>query len=453
MPGDAFDFLSPFMSAAIVTDPANREFTRYPLWTFEGKGALLTSEQYKMGSLAFLSEMTVKLNLAYVPTITATLTPPFEAARIFIDSPLVEWTTSILEVQFGYSGGNGVSSPKFEGLLLKPEVTLGTDASIVLNAQGVGGFGAQRGETGKPENNKSLQFVFDAICTKHKMTLDISEMPTSSAEYKAFTASRPSIVAGNVSDWFFMVREAAQVGCWTYLASEDGTSKLKVIPIDSANGESPTYTFRMFDYDGGVIGPKNKEFPIISITTPTSAIYLAGATQKLRLMGTDSKTRKTVTKTADDASTAMVRTDAKQTGPSGDAEGALFPADAGAPDAQAMADAAYRTAANGMGIKIEVETLGIPNLRPGQVVQVEGVGKRLNGKYAVFEVTHTLGSGGFSSRFTAISNVGQLSEKLNNMRGATNPNTQTKNDAAPEASLARTNSVVMAARSGRGAPP
>lgn len=427
------------MNAAIITDPENREKTRYPLWTLADKngdvGKVDWDRKVIALSFAYLSEITVKLNLAYCPTMTAVLTPPFQDARDFIDSPLIEWTTSLLEVQFGYSGGPSVVvSPKFEGLLLKPEVNLsGVEASITLNAQGIGGFEAQRSATGKPEKNKSLEEVFKAIAAKNKLEVDSSEL--SGAELKAFTTKRDAVVVGHVSDWFFLVREAAQIGCWTYLTMESrgGKGVLKVIAADTTRGKSPDFTFRLFDFPGGIISPKDNTYPILNLSSPTSAVYLSGATQKIRAMGTDSKTRQPVQKSATDQSVAPKRTDAKQTGPQADAEGTLMPVDAGSKNTQALIDAEYKNATNNMGVRIEVETLGCPNLIPGTVVQISGVSERLDGKYAVFEVTHTLGTGGYSTSFTAVSNVAQLSDRLNNMRTAVNPNTTSKNDATPSA--------------------
>lgn len=450
--GERLDFLNPFMTAAIITNPADPN-TRYPLWTFTDpngklKGTVTSIDRSSpasvLSSLAFLSELTVKLNLSFCPTITAVLTPPFEQARAFIESPLVEWTQSTIEVQYGYAGVNGALSPKFEALILKPEVSLGVDASITLNAQGVGGFEAQRGTSGDPKKNTSLSAVFRELCDKHGMELDAKELTGDALAL--WNEKRESIVPGYRSDWWFMVEEATHIGCWIYhtMSRTNGRPTLKVIAVDEAQGAAPTYTFRMFDFPGGKLDAASGDLPILSITTPTSAVYLAGATQKLRMMGIDSKTREVKEVTTDDQQSAIQRTDNKQTGlkTSKPPDGGFLPADGGSSNAQQMADSAFRSAANNMGVKIEVQTVGIPNLVPGQVVEVAGVAKtRIDGKYAVFEVTHTLGTGGFTTSFTAFSNVGQLSSRLNRAKPATNPNTQASNSKSPDATTARTNTV------------
>ncbi len=46
------------------------------------------------------------------------------------------------------------------------------------------------------------------------------------------------------------------------------------------------------------------------------------------------------------------------------------------------------------------ETIGIPALRSGQVVELKGLGPRFNGLYYVDEATHTINSGGYQTHFT-----------------------------------------------------
>ncbi|MDO9712901.1 phage late control D family protein [Paracraurococcus lichenis] len=46
-------------------------------------------------------------------------------------------------------------------------------------------------------------------------------------------------------------------------------------------------------------------------------------------------------------------------------------------------------------------TVGLPNLRAGSRLEIGGVGARLGGTYFVTQTTHTLGDGGYTTRFTA----------------------------------------------------
>lgn len=47
------------------------------------------------------------------------------------------------------------------------------------------------------------------------------------------------------------------------------------------------------------------------------------------------------------------------------------------------------------------QVIGLPDLRPGQLVDLKGLGKRFSGSYFVTKVTHTLGSSGYLTQFDA----------------------------------------------------
>jgi phage protein D len=68
-----------------------------------------------------------------------------------------------------------------------------------------------------------------------------------------------------------------------------------------------------------------------------------------------------------------------------------------------------------MGVKLDIETLGIPDLLPGDVVAVRGIGKRLaseSGNFGVQKVTHTVGGSSYTTKLEVLSNVGELSAKI-----------------------------------------
>lgn len=66
-------------------------------------------------------------------------------------------------------------------------------------------------------------------------------------------------------------------------------------------------------------------------------------------------------------------------------------------DAEARARALYNDRANAF-IQGSGSTLGIPGLRPGTVVRLDGLG-RFNGKYYVTRSTHSIGGGGYRTSF------------------------------------------------------
>ncbi|WP_444634706.1 phage late control D family protein [Cupriavidus oxalaticus] len=52
-------------------------------------------------------------------------------------------------------------------------------------------------------------------------------------------------------------------------------------------------------------------------------------------------------------------------------------------------------------VKIQASVVGLPRLRAGSHVSIEGIGARLSGEYFVTETTHTINASGYVTRFTA----------------------------------------------------
>jgi phage protein D len=52
-------------------------------------------------------------------------------------------------------------------------------------------------------------------------------------------------------------------------------------------------------------------------------------------------------------------------------------------------------------VKASATTVGLPDLRAGRRVQIAGVGSRFSGTYFVTDTSHTIGDGGYTTRFNA----------------------------------------------------
>jgi phage protein D len=52
-------------------------------------------------------------------------------------------------------------------------------------------------------------------------------------------------------------------------------------------------------------------------------------------------------------------------------------------------------------VKASATCVGLPDLRAGQRVRIEGVGARFSGSYFITETTHTIGDGGYTTKFSA----------------------------------------------------
>lgn len=67
-------------------------------------------------------------------------------------------------------------------------------------------------------------------------------------------------------------------------------------------------------------------------------------------------------------------------------------------DAKLVAKALLLKSNNNL-IEANCECIGIPGLRPGQNIMIDGVGQRFNGKYYVKGIKHSMGDGGYRTSF------------------------------------------------------
>ena len=50
-------------------------------------------------------------------------------------------------------------------------------------------------------------------------------------------------------------------------------------------------------------------------------------------------------------------------------------------------------------VQASATTIGLPDLRAGQLVEILGLGSRFSGIYFITDTTHTIGDGGYTTQF------------------------------------------------------
>jgi len=69
-------------------------------------------------------------------------------------------------------------------------------------------------------------------------------------------------------------------------------------------------------------------------------------------------------------------------------------------EAMDLAKSTMRTALKGL-LEVTASTIGLPDLRAGQLIQIKGVDYRFDGQYFVTQTTHTIDSNGYKTTFKA----------------------------------------------------
>jgi hypothetical protein len=478
---EQYDFSGPYMAVAI----RNREGKVFPLWSKPAEGAGLAasvssaagaiggaSGDAELPPMPWVSQVTVTMQLADVPVITVLLTPPFREGLQFLDSPLIEFGDSELQVQLGYVGGtqSGYAlSPVFSGLLLEPSVAIGEDIQITLNAHGTGGFSAARQEGSRtakegetrlelieriaagPNGGRNLKVNVDDIegltaSGDQGGGLDLgvdavaAALGSTGADLSSETAklmNEPVVYSqGGKSDWQALWELVNAAQAWMLLENEadepgkESKPVLKIYARDKRLGRPPSRILRLFDYDRGQIGQDSslpvdiglgaapaKDYPILGMSNPPASLYLPDTVrhhlmeeisdadpqeENKKVLNGDEVKRATTAKGTAGHEESASNPDADPDKGDG---GTRIPGDPKDTEALQNAIHDFKRVGN-QGIELDVETVGIPDLKPGETVLLKGVGLRFgNHRWGVHEITHTIGGDGFTTSMKIISNT------------------------------------------------
>lgn len=428
----SYDFSAPFVAARIVLPNGDA----FPLWTNVGgeeTGRPTIPGQEDLQALAFVQEVQVKLDLSGMPQISVQLAPPFEDGMKFLDSALADGRRqNRLEVQLGYAGGTGdagpLLSPPFVATISAPEVSIDVDVQITLKGVGLGQ--SAQIETGRVvgrENEKRWDIIRRLAAgdgSRRTLEVDFSEVeadPTSE-QYRRCDAPASDYSQGGRTDWLALWELAEATQCVMNVAgpTDDGSaSRLVWIPRRQREFSGPPVRrYRLYHYPGGqlrgearVTGESDMaELPLLSFSCNTEAIWNA---MTYADVGNDGFVQADVNE-EDVAAQEETVTVEGESAPADVEEGALtvesggelsgtpnvLPGAPDNPDAVRRASTEISTS-GGMATQCEIETLGDPALTPGDVVLLAGLGRRFDDRtYHVFELTHSIGLGGFSTNVT-----------------------------------------------------
>lgn len=421
----SLDYFNPVMAARIIT----RDGEQYPLWTggtaqnigFNVK-THLQGLSGDLNALAFLTELTVEMNLGQIPKITAVLGPPLTDTIKLIDTDLLEIGSNRLQVMLGYaSGGDGKPViQQFEGMLSElPHVSIGAACSVSIVAQGFNGAMASTTQTaGETFKDMTRLEMIQAIGDKYGFEFNIDDAASDSDAFNSLTATKLTRTLGWQTPLWFLTQLLTEARCfmiWNGQPSPNSKQQIRVMSrIAAFARQQPVCILSLFNFGSGEFLGKNV-FPILGLQTTPGLIFTTGI-QKVVMREVDVKKKTLSSKevTAKDAQvgqTAPGPIDAKG------GESPLIPEAtvtwggqhvAGDPaDTSAIESATSFFDVKGLsvGVPLDIDTIGLPNIVPGMLVQVRGLGKKLDNNYMVFNVTHTLNTSGYTTHLHIIANT------------------------------------------------
>ena len=480
-----FDFYSPYVSAAIY-DPVKD--VRYPLWSNVDPAALEAANVApELRALSFLQNIVVEQNLGPIPKITAELDIPYREGIAFLNSDLIEWGVSHLQVQFGYTGGTGedtVLSPVYEGILLKPDVVIsGERVGITYNAQGVGAYSAVRQKSsystkydGGPQTRETIirrilngpdsnnprnieldlsrlellkqeqpgivSTIFEAIKNPQLASLEKFGASLAVSSYDSMFTQPIDYNQGAYTDWWAVWNLVRECRCTMTLLG----NTLQIIPFNLQFATKPRRTLRMGSFPQGQFGPGTGVLPLLEFSTQAVHQYMPGALRGLALRGVDSAKREEVELLLRDEDVRTTRTgegkavpDVSPDYPDVDTEtgrgGDVMPGSPVDKGVVELAQGEFDAFTQNMGLRGTATTLGDPLLFPADVVRLAGLGERIDANYAILKMTHRIGLSGYSMELDLVSNVGQAIRQAQassaQLRPAGQTNTEEPDPDAP----------------------
>ncbi len=423
------DFSSPFMYAAILKNPGQPTEQRFPLSINNDQAnpqkieLTGTTAGEKGGdplfasTLSYLSSVTVSMDLGGVPTIDVVLTPTLEDARKILDSTLLEYPLTAIEVSLGYStGSEGVTStPPFQGILQPPEANFGTDVTITLKGIGTAGYYlSSTGATGVEEKKTRQQHIIDYAkrlnveVNTNDWILDVGALSRLNEEVALVNAGK---------SYMHVISQLARAaGCWaTTFDGKKGLRSLRLVSQVEMMLQAPLALLTLYDFGDGSFGSSiaNRAiYPILSISVGEglAAIFLDGWSKKLQEKKIDQTTLESSEKTVTPKDATVSGGEDAQTGvdtPSNKISTVTLPVedDDSSADNTAIKQLAGMTSlGNSVGLRIEVETLGLPDAIPGNMYDVRIGSRRIDGFYVCHELKHTMSASGYTTTLTLIQN-------------------------------------------------
>jgi len=360
--------------------------------------------------LPIVESVSVEISLGMVAKTTINIASPFDLGLKLLESSLFR-VGNLYEVQLGYPK-LGRFTPWFSTMAQKPSLRITGDEGLTATLNGGGDMASLRGTSSKVYEGKSYKEIIEEIAETHKWKVVFKEDSGLEAIVSALTAigyedplekKRTKVSQGNMTDWFFVQKMTRDAGCDAFLASsqkDEGGNVLYVRKRKESLKRPPLYkflmrgncdfqnTFPMFEFE---IEPQGVYLPAGAIKTTSSDldplskkvldIEVTSATAQEAVLG-DGKLPDSTEKLVEDVLVQLAATEGTQR------TGQFMPVSARDPREPKDICQAHRDAlAFRYGINASISAYAIPELFPGSVVELGGVGI-FSSNYWLESMTH-----------------------------------------------------------------
>lgn len=354
--------------------------------------------------------------------LTVNIGLPFEIGVDVLRSALLR-IGNVIECQVGYPR-IGRFLPWISALAIRPEVRISPDEGLTATINGQGGaFIALRGSRTAVYENLSYADILRQILNEEvyegRITLSLPDRLDDADDPLYLT--RESVSQSAQSDWFFIQYIVRSSNCDAWMEPSQEQSGLQVLRVERRAdifGRSPRYVFMMRgnpDFD--------VSFPILDFETQAEGVWLPGSSTSVRTIEVNPDTLEVIEVVSDRATTSIPAT--ADAAPDPNAGGAVEDTSThlahpvgdtsagdtlyvSARDPRGVATVAEvhltESLARGAGVQVTITTIGIPDLLPGEIIAIQGMGM-FDAFYAVQKVTHRVSAEEWSMTLELLNNA------------------------------------------------
>jgi len=272
----------------------------------------------------------------------------------------------------------------FSGVITSIRPTFPESGSSTVRIEGYTEMRRLRGST----KTRTFQDVTDKeiaqkIASEVQLTLDADETPT----------KHPYVIQYNQTDQVFLVERARRIGFQVRVEE-------KTLYFKAGNAQTTVYTL-LWGHPSEPIDRSRRVMPLRSFSPSMNTL---NQVTKVIVRGQHPTTREAFTGEATSADAGTTSSEQSGADVMEQAFGPRIEEISNVPlnsqeeaDLLAKAIFKYRTSnfVTGSGV-----TIGLPDLRAGQLVELEGLGPRFSGRYYITQTIHGINSGGYQTTFS-----------------------------------------------------
>lgn len=418
-----------------VLDPSGFQFSvvihtseggRIPLWmreqSAEGQDpAVGAGTGIENLDLPIVESVDLRIAQGLNLSMTINLAATYDLGLRILDSPLLRIGNQV-EMQAGYPKLNRFL-PTATGMTQVPSVRITADEGLTasLNVQG-GAFASFRGASSRVFQNKTYREIIQDNCDRFQWQADL---PDSRGSDDPLDQQRPTISQANRADWYFLqwiVRSANCDGAVVPSQQSPGQTIFRVRRRREVLAARPRFVFVMrgrVDFD--------VYFPLLSFESQMQGVWAPRSASAVLTGDINPDDRSETTAEATPQTTAVpstsevvvapgsVRIEQTQVqifpdaGNGAEGTGEFLTVSARDPLTPAQVVESHRTeSAARAAIQATVTALAIPEILPGEIIQIENMGV-FNGNYEVRELSHKLAAGSWDMEMQVLNNASTTS--------------------------------------------